>query len=118
MSLKSDPHYTLSSSELADWVESQPDKWWGVYGDDEYWLMAIDSPCPSDELAPALRRAGKDILVWDNTPGSKARGERIKADRLPSLAYYGKDRHNMTFVMAWADSDRVWEFVEDEALVP
>jgi hypothetical protein len=28
-----------------------------------------------------------------------------------------KLRHNMTFVMVWADSDDVWELVEDEALV-
>jgi hypothetical protein len=116
MSLKSDPHYTLSSVELADWIESQPDKWWSVYGDDEL-LLTVDAPSPGDELAPVLRRAGKDILVWDKTPGSKARGERIKADRLPGIAHYGALRHNMTFVMAWADSDDVWELVEDEALV-
>jgi hypothetical protein len=116
VSLKSDPHYTLSAAELADWIESQPDKWWSVYGDD-YLLLAVDSPCPSDELAPAIPRVGKDILVWDKTPGSQARGERIKADRLPTIADYGLQTHHMMFVMAWADSDEVWELVEDKALV-
>ncbi len=116
MSLKSDPHYTLSAAELADWIESQPDKWWSVYGDDDR-LVAVDSPSPGDELAPVIRRVGKDVLVWDKAPGSQARGERIRADRLPGIAYYGLQRHNMRFVMAWADADDVWELVEDEALV-
>jgi hypothetical protein len=116
MSLKSVPHYTLSAAALADWIESQPDKWWAVDGDD-YLLAAVDSPCPSDELAPAIRRVSKDVLVWDKTPGSQARGERIAADQLASIADYGKQTHRMMFVMSWADADEEWELSEDAAMV-
>src|SRR5262249_30049268 len=116
MSLKEHPHYTLSTAALADWIDSQPDKWWAVDGED-YLLSVVDFPCPSDELAPALRRMGKDVLVWDKTPGSRARGERIGADRLAGLAAIGKRTHRLTFTMSWSDSDEVWLLAEDEAMV-
>ena len=71
MSLKSKPHYTLPAEALADWVESQPDRWWAVDGD-PYLMSVVDFPCPGDELAPEIRRVGKDLLVWDKAPNSQA----------------------------------------------
>jgi len=104
MSLKEKPHYTLSAAALADWIESQPDKWWGVDGED-YLMSVVDFPCPGDELAPEIRRVGKDLLVYDKTPGSQAHGERIGADRLAGLADFTKRKHQMFFVLTWTDSD-------------
>jgi hypothetical protein len=116
MSLKSKPHYTLPAAALAAWIESQPDKWW--WADDEQYLSsAVDFPCPGDELAPEIRRVGKDLLVWDKNPGSQAHGERIEADRLTSLADFTKRNHRMMFVLTWNDSDEEWLLCEDEAMV-
>jgi hypothetical protein len=116
MSLKEKPHFTLSAAALADWIESQPDRWWGVDGD-RHLMSVVDFPCPGDELAPVIRKVGKDLLVYDRTPGSRARGERIGADRLTGLADTDNWKHQMTFLMSWVDSDEEWLLVEDEALV-
>ena len=64
MSLKDKPHYTLPASALADWIESKADKWWSVDGDPRL-MSVLDFPCPSDELAPAIRGVGKDVLIYD-----------------------------------------------------
>jgi hypothetical protein len=116
MSLKAKPHYTLSADALAEWIGSQPDTWWSVHGDD-YLMSVVDFPCPGDELAPAIRKEGKDLLVYDRTPGSRACGERIGADRLAALADTDNRKHQMTFLMTWSDSDEEWLLQEDEALV-
>jgi hypothetical protein len=108
MSLKDKPHYTLPAAELARWIESQPDKWWWVDGD--YWLMSVlDLPCPSDELAPEIRKVGKDLLVYDITPASTAHGQVIGADQLDALADTRNWRHIPMYLMSWADSDEEWE---------
>lgn len=116
MSLKSKPHYTLPAEALADWVESQPDRWWAVDGD-PYLMSVVDFPCPGDELAPEIRRVGKDLLVWDKAPNSQARGERIGADKLAGLADFSKRKHRMIFLLSWIDSDEEWLLLEAEALV-
>ncbi len=116
MSLKSMPHYTLPAAALADWIDSQPDKWWAVDGD-PYLMSVVDFPCPGDELAPAIRGVGKDLLVWDRAPGSQARGERIGADRLAGLVDFTKRTHQMIMLLSWSDSDEEWVLREDEALV-
>jgi hypothetical protein len=116
MSLKDKPHYTLPATVLADWIDSQPDRWWLVDGDP--WLMSVvDFPCPSDELAPAIRQVGKDLRVYDKTPGSRAHGEVIPANRLDDLAEVSNRRRRKTFLLTWADSDIDWLLIEDEALV-
>jgi hypothetical protein len=116
MSLKSKPHYTLPAAALAQWIESQPDRWWSVDGD-PLLTSVVDFPCPGDELAPAIRRVGKDLLVWDKNPTSRARGERIGADRLAELADTSTRRHRMIFRLSWSDSDVEWLLLEDEAMV-
>ena len=116
MSMKSKPHYTLPADALADWIEGQPDKWWAVDGD-PHLMSVVDFPCPSDEVAPALRRVGKDLLVWDKAPGSRARGERIGANRVAALADTSTRKGRMTFLLSWVDSDEEWLLLEDEALV-
>jgi hypothetical protein len=85
MSLKDKPHHTPPAAALADWIESQSAKWWAVDGDPEL-PSIVDFLCPSDELAPVIRTKGKDLLVYDWAPDSRAQGEKIGADRLPQLA--------------------------------
>ncbi len=116
MVIKSHPHFTLSANALADWIESQPEQWWIVDGD--YRLMStVDFPCPSDELAPAIRRIGKKLLLRDRSPSSKAHGEEIPIERLNDYADTKNRRHWRTFLFSWDDSDVEWLLVEDEALV-
>jgi hypothetical protein len=116
MSMKAEPHYTLPAAALAEWIESQPDKWWAVDGD-PLLTSVVDFPCPSDELVPVIRKEGKDLLVRDKTPGSTAHGESIGADKLTGLADFTKRRHRMFLILAWGDSDDGWVLREDEALV-
>src|SRR5579872_7120546 len=116
MSLKQKPHYTISAAELARWIESQPDQWWSVDGDPRS-TSVVDFPCPSDELAPAIRKVDKDLLVYAGNGTSAVPGERIGPDRLSELADRSNWRHRREFVFCWADSDIDWMLVDDEALV-
>ena len=116
MSVKQKPHYTVPSTILADWIESQPERWWFVDGDPRL-TSTVDFPCPSDELAPAVRRIGRDLLLLDKSPVSTAHGEVIGAGRLNELADTSNWRHRKSFLLCWADSDVDWLLVEDEALV-
>ena len=116
MTLKDKPHYTLSASALADWIEGLPDMWWSVDGDPRL-MSVLDFPCPSDELAPAVRHVGKDMLIYDRNHGSTAHGEKIDADRLASLADTSQRKGRMAFLLSWGDSDEGWLLLEDESLV-
>jgi hypothetical protein len=77
----------------------------------------VDFPCPGDELGPALRKIGKDLLLYDKTSGSTAHGEIVDPRRFDDLADTNNRRHRKTFLLNWADSDEDWLLVEDEALV-
>ena len=116
MSVKERPHYTLSAATLAEWIESQPERWWSVDGDP--WLASIlNFPCPSDELAPAIRKVDKDLLLYDKTPASTAHGESVAGNKLDELADVSNRHHKKTFLLSWADSEIDWLLIEDEALV-
>jgi hypothetical protein len=117
MSIRDKPHYTLPAATLAQWIEGQPDRWWFVDGDPRL-TSVVDFPCPGDELAPALRQIGKDLLLYDKTPGSKARGEMVAPGRLDDLVDTDNRRRQKTLLLAWADSDLDWLLIEDDALVP
>jgi hypothetical protein len=77
----------------------------------------VDFPCPSDELAPAIRKIGKNLLLYDRTAASTAQGEVVGANRLNELADVSNRYHRKTFLLSWEDSDIDWLLVEDEALV-
>ncbi len=111
MSVRDLPHYTLPATALADWIESQPEPWWIVDGDPRL-NSKLDIPCPGDEIAPALRKIGKDLLLFDRTPGSTARGEPIDPARLNELADTRNWRRRRTFLFSWADFDNDWELRE------
>ncbi len=117
MSVKEKPHYTLPAAMLAGWIESQPEKWWSVDGD-PLLTSIVDFPCPGDELAPAIRKVGKDLLLHDKNPASKAHGEPIAGDKLDEISDTGNRRRQKTLLLSWVGSDIDWLLIEDEALVP
>ncbi len=116
MSVKDKPHYTLPAATLAGWIESQPDRWWFVDGDPRL-TSTVDFPCPSDELAPAIRKIGKNLLLHDKNAASKANGEVIAGERLDEIADVANRLRQKTLLLSWADSDVDWLLMEDEALV-
>jgi hypothetical protein len=116
MTIRKQPHYTLPAIALAEWLESQPDKWWSVDGD-PLLTSIVDFPCPSDELAPVIRRVGKNLLLQDKNPASQAHGEEIAGNQLDELADTRNRKHRKIFLLTWADSDVDWLLLEDEAMV-
>jgi hypothetical protein len=115
MAVKEKPHYTLSAENLADWLEAQPDKWWSVDGD-PLLTSVVDFPCPSDELAPVIRRVGTNLLIQDKNSESSAHGEVIAKEKLDILADTANRRHRRIFHLSWANSDLDWLLLEDEAM--
>lgn len=116
MSGKEKPYYTLPAATLARWIENQPDRWWSVDGDPRL-MSIVDFPCPSDELAPAIRKIGKDLLLHHKNAASGAHGQVVAQERLNELADVSNRRRLKTFLLSWADSDVDWLLMEDEALV-
>ncbi len=116
MSVRKEPHYTLPAAVLAGWIESQPDQWWSVDGDPRL-TSVVDFPCPSDELAPAIRKLGMDLLVYAPAAGATAQGQVICADRLNELADRSNWRRRRELVFCWVDSEVDWLLVDDEAVV-
>ncbi len=116
MSMREKPHYTLPAAILAQWIESQPDKWWSVDGD-PLLTSIVDFPCPSDELAPMILREGKNLLLQDKNPASQAHGEVIGGDKLDGLADTSNRKHRKILRLSWSGSDVDWLLIEDEALV-
>lgn len=114
MTIKDHPHYTISAKTLADWIEGQPEKWWSVDGD-LHLNGVVDFPCPSDELVPAIRKVGKDLLLRAKNPGSAAHGEVIAADRLDEQAIADR-RHDKILRLSWADFDDEWLLLDDEPM--
>jgi hypothetical protein len=110
------PHYTLPAETLARWIEDQPEKWWSVDGD-PLLMSVVDFPCPGDELAPAICRVGKDLLLRDKNPASVAHGEVIAGDKLNELADTSNRTHRKILRLSWKDSDVDWLLIEDEPLV-
>jgi hypothetical protein len=116
MPLKERPYYTIPAVALAEWIDNQPDKWWSVDGDPLLSSM-VDFPCPSDELAPVIRRVGKDLLLRDMNTTSQAHGEAIGKDNLDELCVRSPRRGQKILCLSWADSGIDWLLLEDEAMV-
>jgi hypothetical protein len=109
------PHYTISAAELAVWIESQGDlSWWSVDGD-PLLTGRLDFPCPGDELAAALRRVGKALILFDPRGTASSTGESIDANRLNELAPTD-DSGNRVLQLCWEEGPDVdWLLVEDSA---
>ena len=112
VTVKSHPHFSISPEEFTTWLENQPNCWWFVDGDPVL-TGQVDFPCPSDELADAIRRVGMSLLIIDKTPGSKARGERIAPDKLDNISDRDNRLRERTFLCCWEDADVDWLLIED-----
>ena len=116
MRISEKPHYTVSSTTLAEWIENQPDRWWSVDGD-PLLTSIVDFPCPSDEIAPMIRGIGKNLLLQDKNTASEAHGEVVGLERLDQLSDTSRRRHQKILHLSWEDSDVDWLLLEDEAMV-
>jgi hypothetical protein len=124
MSLRDEPHYRISSSELAAWLESQgTDRWWSVDGD-PLLTGRVSFPCPADELAAELRRINRTLFVQDRRQPPSGRGEQIVARDLDALTTRWEDNlrtngapspsaSDRLFVLCWEDRGEEWLLVED-----
>jgi hypothetical protein len=123
--IRDEPHYEISSPELAAWLDRQGDAWWSVDGDPLLTgLLAF--PSPGDELAAVLRRLDRPLLVQDRRAEPKGKGERIDSTKLDELATtFANNVHLMNggakpawaddrlFFFSWKGSPREWMLVED-----
>lgn len=117
MSVREKPHYTISAEALAEWLEGQPERWWFVDGDPSL-MSVLDFPCPSDELAPVIRKIGKPLLLRDKNAVSAARGEEIGSNVLNSLSDTNNRSCQRTWQLSWQGSEIDWLLIEDQPLVP
>lgn len=113
MSIKDEPHYTISAVELAAWLESQGNElWWSVDGD-PILMGNVSFPCPAPNLARAIRKINKPLLVLgDDEPG--ADGRTIVAADLERVAL--KDAEgNQVLTLSWANGtpENEWDLVGD-----
>ena len=115
-SIQDRPHYTLSARALADWLEAQPDKWWSVDGDPVL-MSIVDFPCPTDELAPAIRQIGGELLFSGKAVSPQAQGEEIAGDKLDELAEVNPRTREKFLFLTWAGSGVDWLLLEDEPMV-
>ena len=106
-------HLVISSQELARWLDSQAETWWVVGGDDLL-ISRVNFPCPSDELADALRGIGNILIIsTDKTIGLED-GRQIDSNVLPLLADTENRYRNRDFVACWQGSDKKWLLTEDK----
>jgi hypothetical protein len=111
MSVLQRPHYVLKPSELADWLDREPDTWWIIDGDRRLTGERIDLPCPGEELAELLRRYKKDLFFYPIEPvlaGSQPAGETIDGQRFGELADRDNPQQRRTFLLSWSDRDEEW----------
>ena len=80
MSVPDLPRYEVSAEELAKWVEIQEDDCYWSVDSDPLLSHSVSFPCPGDELATALRKIGKPLLVFDTCGEAEGKGEIVKAD--------------------------------------
>ena len=114
MDIRSQSHRRVQAADMAEWIERQTDKWWLVDGDPTL-TQQIDFPCPGDELAGAIRKIGKDLLVRD--PKGLEKGSTVSADQIGELADVVNVDGVRTFLCAWADAsaNNEWLLSEDVA---
>jgi hypothetical protein len=84
-SIPVNPHFEISSSELAAWLEEQgKDRWWNVDGD-PLLTGRMTFPCPAGDLAQVLRKIGRPLLVQAKKDDRDAKGQIIAKDELNAI---------------------------------
>ena len=105
--------FVIPSRELARWLDSQPGTWWFIHGDLSL-VGRVHLPCPSDELAEALRELNKNITIYTDKTVDLEEGRPIAAHELPLLADTNNRHHNRDFFASWEGSDNEWILSEDK----
>ncbi len=112
-SIPAGPHYEISSSELAAWLDKQgDDRCWYIDGDP---LLGgrLSFPCPGDELATELRKINRQLLVQAKEDDAAAKGQAIDAVKLDSAV--ARFRDDRVLYLCWTGSPHEWLLVEDSA---
>jgi len=112
MGTKQGSYVEIAADKLAEWLCKDPDLYWTVDGDPQLSGM-LSFPCPGDELADALRRIGKPLLVFDREDRFQGRGTPVSSSDLDSLVEE-KELDARVLQLRWEDSDIEWILIEDE----
>jgi hypothetical protein len=105
--------FVISSQELARWLDSQPGTWWFV-GRDDLLISKVNFPCPSGELAEALRGIGHNLVISTDKAIGIEDGRQIDSTVLPLLADTENRYRNRDFLARWQGSDKDWLLTEDK----
>ena len=125
-SISAGPHYEVSASDLAAWlVEQGKNRWWNVDGD-PLLTGLLTFPCPADNLAIALVKINRPILIQAKKDDTAARGQLIDKKKLGELAgHFSDDLHvtgsgkmpswgnDLLFYCCWKGSRHEWLLAED-----
>lgn len=110
MAVREKAYSIVRADDLADWIERQPDMWWSVDGDPQL-KGIVDFPCPSDELAPEIRRMGKNLVLLDKESPT-GEDEMVDSRKLDHMTFdFGNDK---ALYLSWEDSDSDWVLREDK----
>ena len=107
------PHYKIEAYNLASWIEdTAADSWWTSDGDVSLG-STVSFPCPSDELATALRRINRPLLLIDPSESPDADGQEITPNDLARIV--GADEWgNRLLRLCWEGQHSPWEIIEEE----
>ncbi len=105
----------ISSRKLAQWLDGQPATWWNVDGD-PLLTSEVDFPCPSEELAEALRKHNNDIVVFTNRKRQATVGADLHSLDLDELTDTENPRQEKNILAAWKGSDIEWLLSEDKEM--
>jgi len=126
MSVSNEPHFVISTNDVATWLERQGDEWWTVELDPIIGSR-IPLPGPMERLAKFLRYLNRPMLILDRRPAPTGKGEVIGSDDLDELVSYIGDEHNLSaearkqslwtqsrfFDCSWPNSTDDWRLRED-----
>ena len=122
--IRAGPHYEISSTELAAWLEENgEDRWWNVDGD-PLLTGRLSFPCPADELVAALLKIDRALLVRAKKNDNAAKGQLIGKAKLDQLVeriategqlpdHYNLQSGDRVVYLCWKGLPREWLLVED-----
>jgi len=93
-SINGGPHYEVSATDLAGWLnELGVDRWWNVDGD-PLLTGLLTFPCPAVDLARVLVRINRPILIQARKDDTAARGQPIDKNKLSeSVGHFSQNPH-------------------------
>lgn len=126
MSRQDEHVYELPADELATWIEQAGDSsWWSVDGDPL--LTGIQSvPCPGSQLAEAIRKVGKALLIAKDDIVLEGSAKPSKTAKLSDLDAFAKIEKNVgdnqkayqnrKLILKWKDQKYpdIWYILEDK----